>query len=161
MEIILVRHGESLSNLDKSVHQSTPDHAIPLTEKGWEQAAEAGKKIRSFLDPHNVYSFIDPNRFIKTYLWQSPYLRTRQTTKQIQDQLRFGCYGSIIDKVKEDVALAERHNVKRIIVVSHGVTIRAIVMRWLHLPFEWFEAEKNPPNCSIRIVKDGTDKGYL
>lgn len=48
-----------------------------------------------------------------------------------------------------------------IIVVSHGVTIRAIVMRWLHLPFEWFEKEPNPKNCSVRVINCGKYLGYL
>ncbi len=56
---------------------------------------------------------------------------------------------------------AEKHNIHKLVVVSHGVTIRAIVMRWLHHSVEWFEAEKNPTNCSIRIIKDCTDYGYL
>jgi 2,3-bisphosphoglycerate-dependent phosphoglycerate mutase len=55
----------------------------------------------------------------------------------------------------------ERHGTDTVIVVSHGVTIRAIIMRWLHLPFEWFEKEKNPANCSVRIIEGGKDLGYL
>jgi broad specificity phosphatase PhoE len=44
---------------------------------------------------------------------------------------------------------AERHGVKNIIVVCHGVTLRAFVMQWLHLPYVWFEAQPNPNNCDI------------
>jgi len=55
----------------------------------------------------------------------------------------------------------EKNGIQTVIVVSHGVTIRAIVMRWLHLPFEWFEKEPNPKNCSIRIIDCGKDLGYL
>ncbi|OIO72404.1 MAG: hypothetical protein AUJ57_05895 [Zetaproteobacteria bacterium CG1_02_53_45] len=44
---------------------------------------------------------------------------------------------------------AERHGVSNIIVVCHGVTLRAFVMQWLHLPYEWFEAQPNPNNCDI------------
>lgn len=55
----------------------------------------------------------------------------------------------------------EKHNIHKLVVVSHGVTIRAIVMRWLHHSVEWFEAEKNPTNCSVRLIKDCTDCGYL
>lgn len=55
----------------------------------------------------------------------------------------------------------ERNNINTVIVVSHGVTLRAITMRWLHLPFEWFEKEPNPLNCSVRIIECGKDLGYL
>jgi broad specificity phosphatase PhoE len=55
----------------------------------------------------------------------------------------------------------EKHGIDTVIVVSHGVTIRAIVMRWLDLPYEWFEQEPNPGNCSIRLLDGCEDKGYL
>jgi broad specificity phosphatase PhoE len=56
---------------------------------------------------------------------------------------------------------AERHGITDLIVVTHGVTLRAIVMQWLHLTPEWFEAEKNPANCAIRLLYDGHDYGYI
>ena len=46
--------------------------------------------------------------------------------------------------------------VKNIAVFSHGLTIRAFVMMWLHLPVEWMESEKNPGNASVRRI--GRDK---
>lgn len=56
---------------------------------------------------------------------------------------------------------AERHNIKKIIVVTHGVTMRAFVMQWLHLPWEWMEKEPNPKNCAVRLIADGFDQGYI
>jgi 2,3-bisphosphoglycerate-dependent phosphoglycerate mutase len=56
---------------------------------------------------------------------------------------------------------AQKHNINHLIVVTHGVTMRAIVMQWLHLTPEWFEAEKNPANCAIRHISDNVDNGYL
>lgn len=56
---------------------------------------------------------------------------------------------------------AERHGIRDLIVVTHGVTLRAIVMQWLHLTPEWFEAEENPANCAIRLLYDGKDFGYV
>lgn len=58
---------------------------------------------------------------------------------------------------------AERHGVRNIIVVCHGVTLRAFVMQWLHLPYEWFEAQANPDNCDIfHIPGDSTcEPGYV
>lgn len=55
----------------------------------------------------------------------------------------------------------ERNDIGTVIVVSHGVTLRAITMRWLHLPYEWFEKEPNPSNCSVRVINCGKDLGYL
>lgn len=56
---------------------------------------------------------------------------------------------------------AERNGIRNIIVVSHGVTIRAIVMRWCHYSTDWFEREPNPPNASVRIIRNGNDLGYI
>jgi 2,3-bisphosphoglycerate-dependent phosphoglycerate mutase len=56
---------------------------------------------------------------------------------------------------------AERHGIERIMVVSHGVTIRAFVMMWCHKPWEWFEAERNPLNAEVVEIEGGTYKGSL
>jgi 2,3-bisphosphoglycerate-dependent phosphoglycerate mutase len=56
---------------------------------------------------------------------------------------------------------AERHGIKDIMVVCHGVTMRAFVMMWCHKTVEWFEKERNPQNCAIRLIEDGEDRGYL
>jgi broad specificity phosphatase PhoE len=58
---------------------------------------------------------------------------------------------------------ADRHGVRNIIIVCHGVTLRAFVMQWLHLTPEWFEQERNPGNCDIYHIS-GHDKavhGYV
>lgn len=55
----------------------------------------------------------------------------------------------------------EKHGITNLVIVSHGVTLRAFAMQWLHLPFEWFEKEDNPKNCSIRLIDGNKDKGYI
>jgi len=55
----------------------------------------------------------------------------------------------------------DRHDIRNIIIVGHGVTNRAFVMQWLHLTPEWFDAERNPKNCSIRLIQNNEDKGYI
>jgi len=55
----------------------------------------------------------------------------------------------------------EKHDIDTIIVVAHGTTLRAFTMQWLHLPYEWFENEPNPKNCSIRLIEDDKDRGYI
>ncbi|MBT4256208.1 MAG: phosphoglycerate mutase family protein, partial [Gammaproteobacteria bacterium] len=52
--IILVRHGESLGNIDKSLYAHTPDHAVPLTKKGRKQAQQAGQDIRQLIGSESV-----------------------------------------------------------------------------------------------------------
>ncbi|MDT8914445.1 histidine phosphatase family protein [Amycolatopsis sp. PS_44_ISF1] len=67
MRIILLRHAESLGNVDELTYTRVPDHAIPLTGAGREQAREAGPAIRELL------------RGRRPAVYLSPYLRTRET----------------------------------------------------------------------------------
>jgi broad specificity phosphatase PhoE len=56
---------------------------------------------------------------------------------------------------------ADKHGIQDLIIVSHGVTLRAFVLMWCHKPVEWIETEKNPRNCSIRLLEGSEDKGYV
>ena len=56
---------------------------------------------------------------------------------------------------------ALQHGIRDIVVICHGVTLRAFVMMWCHLSPEWFEAEPNPANCAVRLIDHGVDRGYL
>jgi 2,3-bisphosphoglycerate-dependent phosphoglycerate mutase len=56
---------------------------------------------------------------------------------------------------------AAMHGIKNIVIVSHGITIRAFLTMWLHLTPEWFEEEPNPANCSIRLIENNVDKGFV
>jgi 2,3-bisphosphoglycerate-dependent phosphoglycerate mutase len=234
MQILLVRHGQSASNVDKSVNKQLADHAVPLSEKGHRQALEAGKFLAGYLTTLAEHKFspfsIVSNIYIASgkvpgRLWVSPYLRTRQTADEIETAVKeecsavfesgrrehinlaeqqFGLFDGLHDEElaakypnehehykkcedqagrfwarmplgesRFDVAVRvheafgtfkrdeEKHHINIIIVVCHGATIRAFVMQWLHLPFEWFENEPNPTNCSIRLIEDDMDKGYI
>lgn len=56
---------------------------------------------------------------------------------------------------------AKKHGIEDIVIVAHGTVNRAFIMMWLHLPYEWMHTEPNPKNCSVRLLEDGKDKGYL
>lgn len=88
--IILIRHGESLGNVDERAYSTTADWRIPLTNHGREQARLAGEKVSSHLsclgsklrekgDDNGDGS----NHSGKVYFYVSPYLRTRQTLREI------------------------------------------------------------------------------
>ena len=55
----------------------------------------------------------------------------------------------------------DKHGIENIVVVGHGTTNRAFVVMWLHLPYEWMHQEPNPANCSVRLIEDGEDRGYV
>jgi 2,3-bisphosphoglycerate-dependent phosphoglycerate mutase len=70
-------------------------------------------------------------------------------------------FGTIIRDAEKAV-----NSVSNLLIISHGTTLRAFVMMWLHREVEWFEEEKNPANCSIRHIGRNDnghfeDKGYL
>jgi len=73
--IILVRHGESEGNLDESVYTRTPDAHISLTQRGKDQAIEAGKKLKE--------EVINGGPDESIYVYLSPYLRSKQTYEGI------------------------------------------------------------------------------
>ena len=56
---------------------------------------------------------------------------------------------------------AEYHGIEQVVVICHGVTLRAFVMMWCHLSPEWFEDEPNPHNCAIRVIEGSDDLGYV
>ena len=37
-------------------------------------------------------------------------------------------------------------------VVSHGTTIRTIILNWFHYAPEWFNSEKLMNNCAVRLI---------
>jgi 2,3-bisphosphoglycerate-dependent phosphoglycerate mutase len=214
VRILLVRHGESLGNVDSLVHATTADHAVPLSDRGRGQAHEAGGHIADYLA-----SQIRGER-PHVRLWLSPYQRTRQTADAVIETSRgwitdrvehillceqqFGLFDGVPEAAlptrfpnefsyydmqcrfggkfwarmpqgesRFDVAKrihqafgtfhrdAQEHGIHDIVVICHGVTLRAFVMMWCHLSPEWFEAEANPNNCAIRVIDSGVDKGYV
>ena len=58
--IILIRHGESQANVDKYLFGRVPDYTIELTEKGHEQAREAGKRLKELVKEESIYFYVSP-----------------------------------------------------------------------------------------------------
>jgi len=73
--IILVRHGQSTGNLDKSAYQLKQDSALEITEKGKLQVELAALELRNKVESGaNIF-------------YVSPYSRTRQTATILQQRL--------------------------------------------------------------------------
>ena len=65
-------------------------------------------------------------------------------------------------RVTNFLGSVSRRKNKHIIVVTHGITGRALIMRILRHTPEWFESSVNLPNASIyRITKTLNTKGNL
>lgn len=88
-QIIMVRHGQSLANLDQTLYNRVPDYRIPLTELGTEQAVAAGARIRERLAGQKVCVYV------------SPYLRAYQTLEALE-------LGDLVERVIEEPRLREQ-----------------------------------------------------
>lgn len=62
MKVILLRHGECLGNVDKSAYTRVPDHALPLTARGEEQAVAAGARIAELVGGTRLGVYVSPYR---------------------------------------------------------------------------------------------------
>ena len=208
MKLFLIRHGESMQNTKENYSIGLPDHKVYLSENGRNQANLAGAYLKSYLEEKQI-------DISKSTLWVSPYTRTRETAKIINEHLgitdikeditlieqRYGLFsdkeievlkklypeefafydkyyqndGKFYAKMPQgespyDVALRTKQFLETIFrddadplfIVSHGTTIRTIVMKWFHHSPEWFNAEPNMENCSIRLInsidKKSTDE---
>ncbi len=96
MRIFLVRHGESLGNLDERAYGQFGDHNVPLTRWGHRQAIGAAEAIASHLR-----TLADVRQL---QIWYSPFLRTRQTKDALLEVLP----AHLIGKVREDYLLREQ-----------------------------------------------------
>ncbi len=196
--IILVRHGESQGNIDTSSHETIPDYELKLTDKGREQAQEAGQKINELVGDELVYSYI------------SPFYRTRQTfagidsvigdkvVKTIEDsRIREQDWGNLRSYDEEKKIMKERgeygifyfhiqngesganvfdrtstffemvrHDFleddypENVLVVTHGVTLRVLLMRILSWSVEEFEDVYNPENCELFVLEENAEGDY-
>lgn len=89
--IILIRHGESEGNIDRTQYQFVPDYALNLTTNGIEQARRAGDKIKEIVGTESISAYV------------SPYYRTRQTFQQLS-----GALETNIARMVEDPRIREQ-----------------------------------------------------
>ncbi|MEU7524849.1 histidine phosphatase family protein [Saccharothrix sp. NPDC042600] len=108
MRIILLRHGQSLGNVDELAYCRIPDHALPLTPRGEREAVEAGPRIKELLAGAPVAVYV------------SPYVRTRATLRGLalgeqaervvaEPRLREQDWGNLQDPVQQEVLKHQRH----------------------------------------------------
>ena len=67
----------------------------------------------------------------------------------------------VAQRVHSFMGTIKRDNADPLFIFTHGITLRCFLLRWFHYPPEWYETEKNPSNCSIRLIENGKDAGYI
>lgn len=195
-----------MQNSKENYEIGLPDNKVYLTEKGRQQAIEAGKFLKEYIVSHNI-------DLKNATMWVSPYERTRETARLINDYLN-------VDDVKEDITLIEqmyglfsdkaielikpvypkefefydkyyqndskfyakmpqgespfdvalrtrqflemitRYDKETVFIISHGTTIRTIIMNYFHYSPEWYNAEPTMDNCSVILI-DNDKEQYI
>jgi broad specificity phosphatase PhoE len=106
VRIILLRHGQSLGNVDELAYCRVPDHALPLTDLGEQQARAAGTTIRELIGDQPVAVYV------------SPYTRTRRTLDLLrvdaervvhEPRLREQDWGNLQDPAEQEMLKHQRH----------------------------------------------------
>lgn len=108
MQIILLRHAQSLGNVDELAYTRIPDHALPLTTLGEQQAHAAGPVVRALLARAPVAAYV------------SPYVRTTRTFELLrvddlvertitEPRLREQDWGNLQDPVEQELQKQKRH----------------------------------------------------
>ncbi|MFE3327281.1 histidine phosphatase family protein [Streptomyces sp. NPDC059176] len=150
--IVLLRHGESAGNADDSVYERVPDHALRLTERGRDQAAATGERLRELFGRERVSVYV------------SPYRRTLETFRELrldpalvrvreEPRLREQDWGNWQDT--EDVRLqktyrdAYGHFFYRFAQGESGADVYDRVGAFLESLYRSFEAPDHPPNVLL------------
>ncbi|HEX4514982.1 MAG TPA: histidine phosphatase family protein [Polyangiaceae bacterium] len=64
------------------------------------------------------------------------------------------CYDRTSNFLESMMRQAERKSADRVLIVTHGLTIRCFVMRFLHSSVEEFDRLANPQNCAIVTIAE-------
>jgi broad specificity phosphatase PhoE len=59
------------------------------------------------------------------------------------------CYDRTSGFLEGLMRQVQRKSAERVVIVTHGLTIRCFVMRFLHLSVEQFDSMLNPANCDV------------
>ena len=190
--IKLVRHGESEANTGRVLAHEVGDHAIPLSERGREQAREVGRRLgrasstarsstrrptaeRARRSPGSTKAQGSAPPPARRGLYEDPRLREvehgyepiepqedlRKTHGWFYYRFRGGespadCYDRTSSFLESLMRQVERKSADRVLIVTHGLTIRCFVMRFLHLSSR-SSTRSRIRNCDVITLGDARD----
>ncbi|MFD8913401.1 histidine phosphatase family protein [Streptomyces sp. NPDC059575] len=150
--IILVRHGESTGNVDDSVYEREPDHALALTERGRRQAEHTGDRLREIVGDEPVSVYVSPYRRTHETL-DSFHLDPARIRVREEPRLREQDWGNWQER--DDVRLqkayrdAYGHFFFRFPQGESGADVYDRVGGFLESLFRSFEEPDHPPNVLL------------
>src|SRR6476619_391624 len=150
--IVLVRHGESTGNVDDTVYEREPDHALALTERGRRQAEATGKNLREVFGRERVSVYVSPYRrtheTLRAFHLDPELIRVRE-----QPRLREQDWGNWQDR--DDVRLqkayrdAYGHFFYRFAQGESGADVYDRVGGFLESLYRAFDKPEFPPNVLL------------
>lgn len=150
--IVLIRHGESEGNIDDTVYERVPDHALRLTARGRAQAEEAGDQLRAYFHGERVSAYVSPyRRTLETYrhLGLDPSLARAREEPRLREQ----DWGNWQDpaEVKRQKAARDSygHFFYRFAQGESGADVYDRVGAFLESLWRSFEAPDHPPNVLL------------
>lgn len=199
LRIFIVRHGQSVGNVNKEIYKTVPDYAVPLTFLGEQQAKETGQKIAAIIGQEQTVQF-----------YVSPFWRTRQTFLGIAESFKTenvkyyedmrlreqewgsqhltginwdaerdrDAFGHTFYRFEAGESCADTFDrksdflgtmfrdfqkvdfPKNVVIVTHGMSSRVLIMRFFHSSVEEFESWKNPKNCEYLLLERGEGEKY-
>lgn len=182
MIIKLVRHAQSEANTGEIDPSEFPDSKIRLTDIGVKQALKAGKEIgANFLNEATLYRspyyrtretsiglMIGAGLEHSTRKWiENVSLREIEmgySQREKQEKLRetMGWFYYRFNQGESGADVYERVSVildeimeeknEKVVIVTHGLTLRIMLMKLLNLTVEEYECLKNPENASVTTV---------
>lgn len=73
--IVLIRHGQSMGNVDSTIYTRIPDWRVELTVQGKQQAIAAGQQLQQLREKDD-----EPG---PVFIYTSPYVRCTQTLEKV------------------------------------------------------------------------------
>lgn len=180
MQLYLVRHGESASNIDKSVLSTVPNHLISLTPKGKIQAMMAGvllNRIGVFeapfiMSPHvrtlqtaeRMQTHVNATSFKEDYLIREVdignFIHDFESIRQ--DRLKIGKFNyrfpngenmaDVVFRVERFLDKLAKTSYEEVVIVTHAGTINAFRMIIEGLTVAQFDMLPKPENGKIFIT---------
>jgi len=150
--IVLIRHGESQGNLDDSIYERVPDHALELTGHGQRQAEHAGVRLREVFGAERVQAFVSPYR----RTWQTYRLLgldPRLVEAREEPRLREQDWGNWQDQ--EDIHRQRKardaygHFFYRFAMGESGADVHDRVGSFLETLYRAFDKPDFPPNVLL------------
>eukprot|EP00934_Nitzschia_sp_Nitz4_P009086 Nitzschia sp. Nitz4//scaffold359_size15291//10770//11950//NITZ4_008886-RA/size15291-snap-gene-0.13-mRNA-1//-1//CDS//3329549027//9076//frame0 len=213
--IILMRHGESLGNVDENLYAEIPDWRIPLTRRGERQCEHAAKDLHELVKGETLLCYVSPyKRTSETWAVLKKHLDQQGDVQilGVQEEPRIAeqQFGNFQNPRKVRTAKAERRTFGRfffrfpngeagldvynrvssflstltrhlsllsegnhadfqslnVLIVTHGLTLRLLLMRYFQLSVEEFEHSFNAQNAKLVVLDriesknpDGTSTG--